>query len=218
MILGLLTILIMLGVAYAFVHEGLLTAATTCVNIVAAGLVAFNLFEPLAKELEPMLVGTFLQHCEDSICLMLLFCLTLGLLRFAVNNLVSIDPLYPPLVHQIGAGFFGLIAGYLASGFLLCVIQTLPMHEKFLRFEPEITRDSAANRMRRILPPDRVWLALMQFGSRYALGRGEDYAFDKDGTFELRYARHRRTGDGRPEMPYTGEPYETPPPPLEAPP
>jgi hypothetical protein len=205
MILGLLTILIMLGVAYAFFREGVLTAATTCVNVVIAGLVAFNFFEPLARELEPLLTGSFLQGYEDSLCLMVLFGLTLGLLRLAVNNLSNVEPESTALLKQGGAALFGLLTGYLASGFLVCVLQTLPWHEHFLGFDSAVDLKSPGEKARRFMPPDRVWLALLQFGSRGGLGRGDEGIFDKNGTFELRYQRFRRSADNRDPLPDQGE-------------
>ena len=80
-----LTVLIMLGVCYAYWHEGLLTACCMFVNVLLAGLVAFSVFEPIANELDPMLGGSFLEGYEDCLCLIVLFCLTLGLLRLATS-------------------------------------------------------------------------------------------------------------------------------------
>jgi hypothetical protein len=210
MILGVLTILIMLGVAFAFWREGALRAATAFVNVLAAGLVAFNFFEPLANGLEPLLARSFLHGYEDSFCLMALFALTLGLLRLAANSLARKPPEQAPVVQRGGAVLFGLLTGYLASGFLVCVLQTMPFPQKFLGFETEVNLHAPGNKVRRWLPPDRVWLALMQFGSQMGLARGEDDVFDKDGTFELRYLRHRRAPDHHDPSPYQGEPYQAP--------
>jgi hypothetical protein len=210
MLLALLTVLVMGIVTYAFWREGLLTALTMFVNVLVAGLVAFNFFEPLAKELEPLLKGSFLEAYEDSLSLTLVFCLTLALLRWATNNLAPEDLDLAPGVQQGGAGLFGLLTGYLLAGFLICVVQTMPWHEHFLGFKPEVNVNSPENKMRRMVPPDRVWLAMMNFASRVGLSRGEDGEFDRDGTFEIRYQRHRRFADDRDAMPYQGEPYKAP--------
>src|SRR5437588_5078819 len=69
MLLGLLTILIMLAVAYAYWSEGLLTACTMCINMFLAGLVAFNFFEPIADALESIFADTFLRGWEDAVSL-----------------------------------------------------------------------------------------------------------------------------------------------------
>ena len=57
--LTLLTILIVLGLAGLFVIQGLATAFTTFCNVVLAGLIAFNFWEPLADLLEPPLSRSF---------------------------------------------------------------------------------------------------------------------------------------------------------------
>ena len=48
MLLGFLTVIIMAIVAYAFWREGPLTAFASCVNVLLAGLLAFNFWEPIA--------------------------------------------------------------------------------------------------------------------------------------------------------------------------
>src|SRR5262249_57124072 len=121
----------------------------------------------------------------------------------------------PPLLHRGGGVVFGMITGYLVSGFLLCVLQTLPWHERFMFFDP--TYEQGAG-LRRVLPADRVWLAMMFRAGAYAFANYEDpvnidpnspyerfYTFDKYGTFEYRYARYRRYGDDRDPVVYMHE-------------
>jgi len=52
MLLTVLTILVTLAVGYAYMREGLFTAFCMCCNVLIAGLLAFNFFEPLAELLE----------------------------------------------------------------------------------------------------------------------------------------------------------------------
>jgi hypothetical protein len=199
MLLGTLTVVIMLGVAYAFLQEGVLTAFTMLCNVFLAGLVAFNLWEPCAAELDPLVAGTFLHGYEDSFCLVLIFTLTLGLLRWTTNSLANLHPEYNPVLDQAGAAVFGLVTGYLVAGFLVCVLQTLPWHENFMNFDPKVDRDSPKAKARRILPPDRVWLALMHRASVGPFFQADDREFDPGGSFEVRYARKRRYADSSPE-------------------
>jgi hypothetical protein len=203
MILGFLTILIMTAVTYAFWREGLLTACTMCINVFLAGLIAFNFFEPLADVLDPMFAENFLHGYEDALCLMLLFGFTLGILRLLTNTIAAFDLEFPPVLLRAGGVVFGLATGYLASGFIVCVFQTLPWHENFMGFDPKIVPSSQSARS--ILPPDRVWLALMQRAGAYTFANSVDedvrdpgtpyeryVTFDKYATFELRYALYRR--------------------------
>ena len=146
MLTSILTLVIMGVVVYAFLQEGLLTALTTAVNVFLAGLVAFAFWEPLAGLLGPMFAGSFLEGYEDAITLIVLFAVALGLLRLAVNNLANAHLEYHPLLRQGGTVLFGLLTGYLASGFLLCVLQTLPWHVHFLQFDYRVQENGGARR------------------------------------------------------------------------
>jgi hypothetical protein len=196
MLLGFLTVCIMAGVAYAFWREGLLTALTMAVNVFLAGLVAFAFWEPIADWLGPMLADTFLRGYEDAICLVVLFAVTLGLLRLITNNLANAQLEYHPMMRQIGTVAFGLLTGYLASGFLLCVLQTLPWHANFLGFDYRVEQNAGGPQAPRVLPPDHAWLTLMH---------GAMPGFDPDATFEARFARFRRYDDKRDALPNQGE-------------
>jgi Colicin V production protein len=205
------SVLIVLAVAYSFWREGVFTAFCMFINVFVAGLVAFNFFEPLAGFLESMFAGTFLDGYEDSISLVALAAATLGGLRAATNSLVNSEITYEPLVNQLGAGFFGLLTGYLVAGFLICTFQTLPWHENLMGSgTPENPSwkvdDSAPNaKMRSFFPPDRVWLALVHKASEVAFWQEDGDLFDPFGNFELRYARYRRFNDSREPMIYYQE-------------
>jgi hypothetical protein len=84
-------------------------------------------------------------------------------------------------------------------------------------FDPDYD-PGATSALRRVLPPDRVWLGLMYRAGAYAFSNQEDdrplnpttlydkyYTFDKYGTFELRYRRYRRYTDARRAFPYQRE-------------
>src|SRR5262245_51789923 len=75
-----LTLAVIAIVAYARVREGLLTAITHLVNVLLAGLLAFNFFEPIAAELQKAFKGSFLDGYEDALALFAVFAGALGLL------------------------------------------------------------------------------------------------------------------------------------------
>src|SRR5262245_20252220 len=88
-------------------------------------------------------------------------------------------------------------------------------------FEPEYRPSAPAAALRKVLPPDRVWLAMMQRAGAYPFANNEEkpggvlsgdgapvdryVTFDKQGSFSLRYARLRRYGDYREALPDGGE-------------
>jgi hypothetical protein len=193
------------------------------INTFLAGLIAFNFWEPLARALDESLGPTSFMHgYEDMICLMGIFYVVLGILRLLTNMISSTVLEFPLLIHQLGGIFFGLATGYIAAGFFFCALQTLPWHENFMGFDPKF--DAGAQGMRRFIPPDRVWLALMYRAGAFAFATGDEdprfssdsgsvferaygrhFTFDKFATFEMRYARFRRYGDVRDPEPYQGQ-------------
>ena len=222
MLLGFLTVIVMIAVTWAYLRLGLMTAFMMCCNVLAAGLLAVNFWEPLADTLDPMFAGSFLHGYEDALCLVSLFCLSLGLLRLTTNSLCGSFIEFPPALQLGGGIFFSLVMGYLVAGFLLMVLQTLPWHQNFMFFEYRHEPEQPAAVVRRVLPPDRVWLALLRRAGAYALANNEDrdvlrpdsfaerftrehVTFDKYGTFGLRYARYRRYDSNFNTLPYHGE-------------
>jgi hypothetical protein len=208
-----LPLVIMGIIAFAYFKEGVFTAFTMLINVLLAGFIAFNFWEPIADLLERPLRGSFLNGMEDILVLVFLFALVLGLLRLATNNLAHKQVVYPLVAQQFGGAFIGLLTGYLVSGFLICVFQTLPWHENFLDFQPRADNEPG---LRRVFPPDRVWLAMMRHAGALPLANRTDkqsaasvyersITFDQAGTFELRYQRYRRHGDGRRPLDYAGE-------------
>jgi hypothetical protein len=198
------TLLIMALVGFFYSQEGLFTAFLMFVNVLIAGLLTFNFWEPLAGVLAPLFARNFLRGCEDMLAITLLFGITFALLRILTEKLNDTPIAFPAGVQQLGGLFFGLLTGYLVTGLLVVALQTLPWGQHFLGFEPPAANESA---VRSYLPPDRVWLALMHRAGTHSFNRVEfsdaesdDPAdvyltFDRNGSFEIRYFRLRRTRD-----------------------
>jgi hypothetical protein len=204
--LGIFTVLIMLGVGYAYLREGLFTAFAMLINVLIAGTLTFNFYEPLASMMEPTLSNTFFAGYEDMVAMIGLFALILGILRTATNALSSTMVQYPAALQRPGAFVAGLAVGYFTTGFLLCALQTLPWHQHFMSFDAEVKGTSEP--IRRVLPPDRVWLSLMHRAGAYPFSSEEEpkgkessslydkfKTFDPEGSFELNYQRYRRYND-----------------------
>jgi uncharacterized membrane protein required for colicin V production len=208
------TLLIMLATAYAQYRNGLFSSFAMLFMVLLSGLVAFGFWEPLADMLDPVFQFNALSGCEDMIVMVLLFAATLFALRLAMTylNTEMIDE-HGHLQH-LGAAAVGLVTGYFLAGFLICATQTLPLDVNYFDFEPRETILEPGYRA--FFPSDRVWLSMMQQASAGAFSAKEEHpekekavdryaTFDREGTFELRYMRYRRTTEGRPALPYFGE-------------
>jgi hypothetical protein len=204
------TIAIMLAAGWAQYRNGLFTSVYMLMAVFVSGLFAFGFWEPLADIVDQGLQRNLraVLGCEDFIVLCVLFGVALLLLRLAHQYLAPEMTEQHGALQHFGAGAVGLLTGYFVAGFLACAMQTLPLDERFLDFEPRSANESG---VRSMLPPDRVWLALLRNASQSPLGWKEDkieggpVVFDREGTFELRYLRHRRTTETRPALPYSGE-------------
>lgn len=205
------TIAVMLAVAYAQYRNGLFTSIYLLMAVLVSGLVAFGFWEPMADAVDQSLQRSLsaVRGCEDFIVLSILFGACLFGFRLAHQKLAPemIDE-HGALQH-FGAAAVGLMTGYFVAGFLVCAMQTLPLDEKFLDFEPRTANEGG---LRSLFPPDRVWLALMRNASAAPLGWKEDknevgstVVFDREGTFELRYLRYRRAPENKSPLPYSGE-------------
>jgi hypothetical protein len=110
---------------------------------------------------------------------------------------------YPSILYRGGAVVFGLLGGYLLAGFLVCVIQTLPLPRDFAQFENYDPAKADERPIRKFMPPDVAWLAMMSRLSIGALSRGEEadtgemIRFDRHGSFQMRYSRYRRYDDSK---------------------
>jgi uncharacterized membrane protein required for colicin V production len=207
------TLIVIVLVAGSQYRNGIFTSATMLIQVLLAGVVAFGLWEPIADELDGMLQDGRLAGFEDCLVLTALFAGTIMILRL-VTNRINKEPIdFNPIAQQIGGPAIGLVTGYLVSGFLICVLQTLPLDEDFLGFTPRRADESA---LRSYLPADRVWLAMMRRAGAYPLSWEDEnpdadtpfdrYAtFDRGGTFEMRYLRYRRHTERRGPMTYQGE-------------
>jgi hypothetical protein len=193
----------MLAVAYAQYRNGLFTSIYLFMAVLISGLVAFGFWEPMADALDQSFQRSLsaVRGCEDFVLLSILFGAPLFGFRLAHQKLAPemIDE-HGTLQH-LGGAAVGLLTGYFLSGFLVCAVETLPLDEKFLDFEPRSANEGG---LRSVFPPDRVWLALMRNASVAPLGWKEE-VFDREATFELRYLRYRRSPENRPPLTYQGE-------------
>lgn len=179
---GLLVVVFMAVVAMTFT-EGMWSNALTMCNVVLAGLVAMNFFEPLSRWLntvEPR--GAYLW---DFVTLWVVFSLAMIVLRVATDNLTKIRVRFPKFVEMGGGYFFACWIAWLSVSFTAMTLHTAPLARESFggSFKPE-------QRMFLGLAPDRQWLGFTQKMSRAAYSRNNE--FDPLGDLMVRYATRRQ--------------------------
>jgi hypothetical protein len=120
--------LLILGMAYALSSEGLWGACLMFFNVVFAGLIAFNFYEPLAQLLAENV--TFLSGFADTLCLLGLFIVAVTILRLTTETLGPAMVRFPAPLYHLGRLFFGLACGALTVAILLLGFETAPVHKK----------------------------------------------------------------------------------------
>lgn len=194
--------IIIVGCAWGLYVEGMFGAFVMFCNVLIAGLITFNFFEPLADSLDSAFKGTLAQPYADAFAMILIFPVVLGILRVVCSQIAPKEVDIHPMVNKIGGGLIGALTGYILAGIIFCLFQTLPWHRNFMYYEWKYEPGEA---FRSLFPPDRVWLAMMHRASTHGFAAGDNSAFDNTGTYSLRYARYRRYDDRGEVMPYFGE-------------
>jgi Colicin V production protein len=184
--LELLTIVLMLLLAALQTRAGLFAALVLFCNVIVAGVLAFNFWEPLARMLGQH--SPRLDQYADALWLTALVALFLIMLRWLTSYLAPRRLTLPPRFDRLGGALVGCCTGYLFAGLVSCLLQTLPLPERFLGYDPQ--KGSALG------APERVWLSLVHRTSGVVCDQPDERWFDADGSFAARYARYRRIREG----------------------
>jgi uncharacterized membrane protein required for colicin V production len=195
-----IVLLLALGMGYALASEGLWGAALMTLNILFAGLIALNFYEPLAVIIAENL--GFLSGFADTLSLLGIFAVALIALRIGTEMLAPAMVRFPGPVYFLGRWLFGLAGGAMVIGFLLLAFHTAPVHKQIFGV---IDYKHA--------PPfkmgfDHHWLAFFQYttgqvfasygsGSRDPFGEYRDSkVFDPRAEWLLQHQEARPYGEG----------------------
>ncbi|MCA9079373.1 MAG: CvpA family protein [Planctomycetaceae bacterium] len=218
-------------VTWCVASEGVWGAAITFVAAILSGLVAMNLFEPVAGFLGANIFSSYAWQMRlDIIAFLGIFAGGIFGLRAIGEKLMPTYIEVHPLLYDIGRWVLGVASGYVVMAVVLTSLHTAPLPREFLGFTPE------RNNFFMISAPDRQWLAFTQYVSETSMRRrlpdGRLAAFDvvefpanpadantmqKWSSFPIRYAA-RREIFGQGGVPSGGNSNPAPaPPPTVAP-
>jgi hypothetical protein len=172
--------------------EGLWGNAVLLINVITAGLLAMNFFEPVANWLEGLL-PSFTYAC-DFLALWGLFGALMLVFRLGADYLSRVKVRFLKIADQIGSIALACWIGWVMVCFTAMSLHTAPMAKNFLggSFQPE-------QRMFFGQAPDRQWLGFTQKMSKGAFARSaseadwksEKYVFDPRSEFMPKYNTRR---------------------------
>ncbi len=194
------------AVAYSMAVEGIAEALIVLFITLIAGFFALASHQPMANFLAGKFAGSMAEGTEDALALVGIFCLTAGGLRWLTQIILPWQVTLPPLANQVGGALLGAISGWLAGGILSLAFATLPWQHDSWGMESPVAADQTPTAFRTIFPSDLVWLAgarRMSANSRF----GHGAAFDEDGSYLIRFGRHRTGWSNSKPQTFAGEPY-----------
>ncbi len=131
MVLIILATLLVLGIAFYQVVQGLFSALIMTILTILSVALAFNFYEPLAE-----LFASRLGIYAHPIVLLGMFAIPLYVLRETFDRLIKGNVVMGVWVDRIGGAVFGLLTGLLTVGMLTIVLQLLPFGGSMLGYRP----------------------------------------------------------------------------------
>jgi hypothetical protein len=153
-IMDLIIAFLVLGLTYVLTSEGLWGAALMFFNIIFGGMIAFNFYEPLAKLLDSTGINW---GFSDTLCMLGLFCISVGLLRMTTETIAPAMVRFPMPVYHVGRLIFGLGGALATMAIVILAFHAAPVHKKIFT---AVSYDSK--------PPfgmgvDHQWLGFFQY-------------------------------------------------------
>ena len=127
LIIDLIIAFLILGLTYALTSEGLWGSALMFFNVLFGALIAFNFYEPLAKLLDSTGIGW---GFSDTLCLMLLFSVSVLVLRMTTETIAPAQVRFPMMVYNIGRLVFGLGGALITMSIVILAFHCAPVYKK----------------------------------------------------------------------------------------
>jgi hypothetical protein len=143
-----------LGLAYALVSEGLWGSALMFFDVLFAGMIAFNFYEPLAKLLDSTGINW---GFSDTLCMLGLFCIALVVLRMTTETIAPAMVRFPLPVYHAGRIVFGLAGGAVTVAIIILGFHAAPVNKKIFNAVDYKSKPPFG------LGLDHMWLAFFQY-------------------------------------------------------
>ncbi|MCC6323060.1 MAG: hypothetical protein IT438_16680 [Phycisphaerales bacterium] len=165
MILSLITIGVVLAIAYIWGSRGFFSALIHMLCVIVAGAIAFAAWEPVASMIIRSGAKGGSQWMIDvgyGVGLALPFALALAVLRLATNGLIGKNIDLDGATNMIGGALCGVISGVLTVGIGLISVSALRVEQAFLGWKPIVTGDNGSLKY-----GDQLWLPAERWTGRF---------------------------------------------------
>ncbi|MCD4825865.1 MAG: CvpA family protein [Phycisphaerae bacterium] len=133
MTLNILAIILILGIAYLQMRQGLFSSLVMAVCTVLSAGLAMTLFAWLADVTG---IAQSQPGLADAVCIALLFVIPLFCLRVLADKFIPDDIYFHSYTDKIGGAIIGIFTGVIMAGVLLVVVQMLPFGRSVLGYDP----------------------------------------------------------------------------------
>ena len=167
MVINIFAFLLLAGVAYAHLGEGIYGSLIVLVLSVIAGVIAMNFYGPIAMFLiVRRLPWAGFGHYAEAILFLLLYGGSLLGLRALFDHMLTERVRFPVNVDRVGGVAIGLVIGIVTVGAFIFACQMMPLNKQFLGY----------SRKRAVLGfgPDAAYLNAMHHLSTRVLERSSD--------------------------------------------
>ena len=186
MIFDLIVLVLIAGMTYALSSEGLWGAALMFFNVLFSSIIALNFYEPLAGVIASNV--DFLSGMADALCLIVIFTVSLLLMRLATELLAPSMVRYPVALYQIGRFLFALAASALTMGMLILAFEASPVDKKVFG---SVDHEAVPAYKVRL---DTQILAIFQYETEEVFRRGKGRFFDPKSDWLIREFEARPYG------------------------
>ncbi len=165
--------------------EGLWGNLLSLINAIFAGIIASNLFEPVAVFMEKR--APSLTYFWDFLMMWMLFAVSFAILRAMTDGISLTRIRFRMPVEQTGRALFGFLTAWVVVCFFLFSLHTAPLVRNSFG-KAFAASPTSANFF---LSPDRLWLGFLQSRSKGALATSTPNVFDPQSEFILKYGQRR---------------------------
>jgi len=160
--MNIIVILLVLGIAYAWMIRGAFNSMIHLICVIIAGAIAFAFWEKLSV----MFIGmspergffSFLESIAWGISLVVPFVVALLILRTITDKLIPSNINNAKAVDYAGGAVFGLITGVISAGILLIGISSMRLSTNFFGYQPAWYSADRATGAGSIVKNDKLWI------------------------------------------------------------